>query len=371
MPTISNSSGSTRPTPLWLLLLLLTTISAPETGLASKEAPDPARAKLLALGEYDSDDGHKTNAHRDSVLLLNSEGELVRQIPRPSKSQGYGGCRGLSASRDGRFFVICGHSEEGLSMYRTSNRVKLWSLAGFFRSAVFADGMIYAVGPGGVYAIDHTGTIVSHSRVGGGIDIAFDPLGKSLWIVGMNIKRYTLDLRLLFKVRLPFSAPDSGAFSVDLNPDGSVWVAGRNPYEREGDGNKLVKISPAGRVLRVIHLDFCPQRVRVDISDGSVWTTGRVRQEDYSRIGDAWPETVAELDELVEVGVQTYTCKYDSEGELLLKSAEGGTSIEVDPSDGSVWITDGKSMSHYSSTGAKLATCAGLSGRARWLAIVP
>ena len=367
MPTISKPSISTRTTPLWLLLVLLTTISAPETGLASKKAWDPGRATLLALGEYDSTDGHRS----DAVLLRNSEGQLVRQIPGPSKSQGFDGCRGISASRDGRFFVVCGHSEEGLSMYRTSNGVKLWSLAGFFRSAVFADGMIYAVGPGGVYAIDYAGTIVSHSRDGGGIDIAFDPLGKSLWIVGMNIKRYTLDLRLLFKVRLPSSAPDSGAFSVDLNPDGSVWVAARDPYERERDGNKLVKISPSGRVLRVIHLDFCPQRVRVDRSDGSVWTTGTVRHEDYSRIGDDWPETVAELDKLVDVGVQTYTCKYDSDGDLLFKGTYGGQSIEVDPSDGSAWITDGKSISHYSSTGASLATCDGLSGRAKWLAIIP
>jgi hypothetical protein len=96
-----------------------------------------------------------------------------------------------------------------------------------------------------------------------------------------------------------------------------------------------------------------------------------VRQEDYSRIGDDWPETVAELDKLVDVGVQTYTCKYDSDGDLLLKSTCGGQSIEVDPSDGSVWITDGKSILHYSSTGANLAASTGPSGRAKWLAIVP
>jgi len=124
MLTISKSSGSTRPTPLWLILLLLTTISAPETGLASKDARDPGRTALLVLGEYDSDDGHRTTPHRDAVLLINSEGELVRQIPIPFKTQGFGGCRGISASRDGRFFVVCDSSGEGLSMYRTSNGVK-------------------------------------------------------------------------------------------------------------------------------------------------------------------------------------------------------------------------------------------------------
>jgi hypothetical protein len=160
-------------------------------------------------------------------------------------------------------------------------------------------------------------------------------------------------------------------FSVDLNPDGSVWVAARNPYEREGDGNKLVKISPAGQVLTVVDLDFCPQRVRVDRSDGSVWTTGRVRRQDYSRIGDDWPETVAELDKLADAGVKTYTCKYGPEGQLLAVNNQGGQSIEVDQSDGSVWITDGKNIFHHSRTGRSLATYTSVSGNGKWLAIVP
>ena len=77
------------------------------------------------------------------------------------------------------------------------------------------------------------------------------------------------------------------------------------------------------------------------------------------------------MDKLVAVGVQTYTCKYDSEGKLLVKSTKGGTSIEVDSSDGSVWITGGMSILHYSSTGDNLATCTGVSGNQKWLAIVP
>jgi len=372
MLTISRLSDSTRPAPVWLFLALLITISVPKAGLASKEATDPGRTTLLALGKYDSDNDHGTSPHGDAVLLLNSRGELVRQIPRPTDSRGFAGCRGISVSQDGRFFVVCGHSGEGISMYRTSNDVKLWSLSGFFRSAVFADGLVYALGTESVYAIDRTGTIVKHSRIGGGgMDIVFDPLGKCLWIVGMNIKKCSLDLRLLFKVKLPFSILHGAAFSVDVNPDGSVWVAGRNAYEREGDGNQLMKISPAGQLLKRIVLDFCPQRVRVDRSDGSVWTTGRVRRQDYSRIGDEWPETVAELDKLAELGVQTYTCKYESDGKLLLKSTEGGTSIEVDPSDSSVWIAGGKSILHYSSTGDNLATYRGVSGNQKWLAIVP
>ncbi|MBC8217751.1 MAG: hypothetical protein H8E73_04745 [Planctomycetes bacterium] len=371
MLIISRFSDSTRPAPVWLLLALLITISVPKTGLASKEERDPDRTTLLALGKYDNDNDHRTSPHSEAVLLLNSRGELVRQIPRLSASQGFGGCRGISVSQDGRFFVVCGFSGEGISMYRTSNGIKLWSLAGFFRSAVFADGMIYAVAAESVYAIDRTGTIVKHSRTGWAIDIAFDSRSKCLWTVGMDIKKYSMDLKLLFEVRLPSGTMNSGTFSIDLNPDGSVWVADRNAYGRETNGNRLMKISPDGRLLKVVHLDFCPQRVRVNRSDGSVWTTGRVRRQDYSRIGDEWPETAAELDKLIEVAVESYTCKYDSEGELLVKNTQGGTSIEVDPSDGSVWIAGGKSILHYSSTGDNLATYRGISGNQKWLAIVP
>ena len=261
-------------------------------------------------------------------------------------------------------------------MYRTANGIRQWSLAGFFRSAVFADDLIYALGgPKSVYAIDRTGTIVKHSRIGWAIDIVFDSKSKCLWIVGGDIKKCSLDLKLQFKARLPSSIINiyqhGAAFSVDVNPDGSVWVAGRNVFGREGDENQLVKISPAGQLLKTIVLDFCPQRVRVDRSDGSVWTTGRVRRQDYSRIGDEWPETTDELDELIEVEVESHTRKYDSEGKLLVKNTQGGTSIEVDPSDGSVWIAGDKGILHYSSTGANLAKYTGVSGNQKWLAIVP
>jgi len=377
MFTISRFLDSSRFVPIWLLIVLLIAILAPDSGCAAKEARNPDRATLLALGNWDSSTDYRRPPHGGkAVLLLNSRGELVRQIPRSTANRGSSGCRGISVSQDGRSFVVCDYSTEGISMYRTANGIKFWSLAGFFQSAVFADGIIYALGTESVYAIDRTGTVVMHSRIGWAIDIVFDSKSKCLWIVGGDIKKYNMDLQLLFEVRLPFSTAYGAAFSVDLNPDGSVWVAGRNIFGREGDENQLVKISPAGQLLKVIDLDFCPLRVRVNRSDGSVWTTGKVRRQDYSRIderleGDEWPETTAELDALIITKVQTHTRKYDSEGKLLVKGTQGGTSIEVNPSDGSVWIAGDKSILHYSSTGTNLATYTGTSGSQKWLAVIP
>ncbi|MHC4354995.1 MAG: NHL repeat-containing protein, partial [Planctomycetota bacterium] len=197
------------------------------------------------------------------------------------------------------------------------------------------------------------------------------PLGKSLWIVGTDVKKCDLDLNLQFKVKLPLSTFTAAAFSVDVNPDGSAWVAGRNAYELKDGGNQLLKISPEGLILRVIALDFCPQCVRIDRSDGSVWTTGRIRRKDYSRIADRWPETVTESNKLVDAGVQTCTRKYDPEGRLLLASTQGGMSIEVDPSDGSVWLAGDKNIWYYSSRGTNLATYTGVSADRKWLAVIP
>ncbi len=372
MLTLSRFAGSTKPTPVLLLIALLGGILVAVTALASQEArQEPAKATLLVLDNRDDDNDLGTPPFGDTVLLLNSSGELVRQIPKLRVGRSFSGCRTISASGDGRSFSVLEDVLGRISVYEISTGARLWSLSGIFRSAVFANELVYAVAEDSVYTIDRAGTIVKHSRFDGGIDIAFDPLGKSLWIVGIDVKKCDLDLRLQFKVKLPFSTMTAGAFSVDVNPDGSAWVASRNPYEQEDDGNQLLKISPDGRILRIIHLDFAPHRVRVSKSDGSVWTTGRMYRKGYSRIGDDWPDTAAEPDELIEVAVQSYTRKYDSEGRLLVASTQGGMSIEVDPSDGSVWIAGDKNIWHYSSTGANLATYACGSVDKKTLAIIP
>jgi len=114
-----------------------------------------------------------------------------------------------------------------------------------------------------------------------------------------------------------------------------------------------------------------PIRVRINRYDGSVWTTGRINERDFSRIGDEWPDTLDELNDLVKTNTGTFTRKYDSEGNLIFEISEGGYSIDLDPSDGSVWIAGKKNIWHYSANGRNLASYGGVSDGQKWLAIVP
>ena len=115
-----------------------------------------------------------------------------------------------------------------------------------------------------------------------------------------------------FETKLTLDVINTGALSVDVHTDGSIWVSEQNVRQEYGSKNRLVKKSPDGGILKKIDLDFSPMRVRIDRSDGSIWTTGMRNERDFSGIGDEWPETLDELNELVETKTETFTRKYDS-----------------------------------------------------------
>jgi hypothetical protein len=347
-------------------------ILIPESSLASKEAPDETGTMLLMLEDCDSDNKDSTPPYGDLVSLLNSKCELVKKFRDFRIKSTFSGPRIISASEDGRFFVVCENVPNKLTMYKTATCRKLWSLWMDFESAVFANNLIYAVNRNNLFAIDNTGTIVKHSRLGG-LDIAVDTKHDCLWIVGLDVKKCNLDFKIDFKAKLTLDLTHTGGFSVDVNPDGSVWIAERDVYEKYGSKNRLVKISPDGRILKTIDLNFSPIRVRIDRSDSSVWTTGRRKgPRDFSKIGDEWPETLDELNDLVRsTEIETFTRKYDSEGNLIFEISEGGYSIELDPSDGSAWIAGKTNIWHYSAKGRNLTSYTGSSDGQKWLAIVP
>ncbi len=349
---------------MFISMTVLIAILAPETSTASQKTANNTIPKLLVLDNCDKDNNLETPPFGDTVLLLNSKGELNKHIYRLRINYVRGA---LSISDDGHFFVVCENALNRLTMYKTATARQFWSLSGLFSSAAISKKVVYAINIQNVYAIDDTGTIIKHAR-SGGLDIAVDKSHNCLWIVGNDIKKYSLDLQLEFKMPLTQSAVNAGAFSVDVCPDGSVWVAERGAHTINGGRNKLVKISPDGRILKTIDLDFSPSCVRVDQSGNGIWTTG-FGKRDFSKIGYEWPETLNDLYELAPI--KKYTHKYDLEGKFLFNLTHGGYSIDLDPSDGSIWMANEKSIRHYSSTGEKLAEYNDVSDGQKWLAVIP
>ncbi len=328
-----NLSNTIRQTLTHILMAVSIAVLIPESSLASKEAPDETGTMLLVLEDCDSDNKLSTPPYGDVVSLLDSRGQLIREVARGLSITD--GCGGLSISEDGRFFAVCDRrTPNTLTVYETATGRKLWSLIGIFNSAVFANSLLYASNTESIFAIDNTGIIVKHARIGV-FDMAIDRARDCFWISGLDIKKCNLDLEPVLTVERIRGI--RGPLLVEVNPDGSIWIAQGDAYEKYSSENRLVKVSPEGKVLQIINVDFSPVRVRIDRSDGSVWTTGKIKERDYSRI----------------------------------EISEGGYSIELDPSDGSAWISGKKKIWHYSAKGQNLGSYAGSSDGKKWLAIVP
>lgn len=348
-----------------IFLIVFVAVSAKAIVHASDNSAKAPVPKLLILDDCDKDNDLRTEPFGDAVFLLDSNGELKQLVVRLQVGDFMCRCRNISVSEDGRFFFVC--HDGAITMHETATGKELWPLQGRFWSVVFANELIYALDPENVYAINDTGTIVKHGRFGG-LDIAFDTKNNCLWIVGLDIRKLSLDLQSNFKMPLTLSGSGKGAFSVDVCPDGSAWIAERDIHPQVGLKSRLLKVSMQGEVLKKIDINFSPYSICVDKTDGSLWATGLLYR-DLSKVDDKWPDT---LDELYESTTkEPCTQKYDSAGNLLLSIDKGGYSIAIDYSDNSLWIAGQKSIWHYSNKGEKLAEYTGFSEGQKWLAVIP
>ncbi|MBN1804394.1 MAG: hypothetical protein JW837_04020 [Sedimentisphaerales bacterium] len=321
---------------------------------------------VLVLEDCDSDNKLSTAPYGDTVSLINSKGEVIRVIARGLSTKD-GGCE-LSISEDGRFFAVCDGAANILTVYETATGRKLWSLLGIFNSAVFSNGLLYDYNSESIFTIDNSGIIVKHSRLGA-FDIAIDKAHNCFWVSGLDVKKCNLGLEPILTVERIKGI--KGPLLIEVNPDGSIWIAQKDAYDRYSTENRLVRVSPDGRVLQTIDLEFSTARICVDKSDGSVWTTGIIKERDFSGVGDEMPDTLDEFNKLVKTNIETFTRKYDSEGNLIFEISEGGYSIELDQSNGSAWIADKSNVWHYSANGRNLGSYTGSLGCQKWLAIVP
>lgn len=366
MRTSRKSSSMVKHAFVHFLTAILVLMLGPRQDLASAKTPNETGSRFLVLNDCDEDNNLNTAPYGDTVYMMDSRGEFIRFVARGLKvTSGYGG---FSVSEDGRFFAICDRAANTLSVYEVAGR-KLWSLTGLFNSAVFANGLVYTSSVDSLYGIDNTGTIVKHARIGV-FNMTIHRARDCFWISGLKVRKFNLDLEPVLTVKRIEGI--RGPIFVEANPDGSICLIQRNPYERCGENNRLVKVSERGRILWALTLDFCPYCVRVDKSNGHVWITGKIEgRRDFSRIGDEWPETLTELNELTKTEKENFTQKYNSRGNLLLSIPTSGHSLAVDPSDGSIWMAGENSMTHFSSTGEKLDVPTDLPKGRKWLALIP
>jgi hypothetical protein len=340
-------------------------------------------AGVLVLEDSDSD--FRMPPFEDKVILFESNGKAADKITGLNIAETVGGCRSLSIAPDGSFFTVCENVGNQLSAYQLNTGERLWTLKGEFTSAIVSpEGLVYALTsgdsiPGTIYGkemlvIDQRGQIVRQGLVGG-FDVALDAERKVLWLVGKNIKKCDLELKVLFEI----NSIGWCAVSVDLERDGSIWVAERQHPDVAQSTNRIFKISHAGSVLNSVGLPFSPVCLRVDRSDDSVWVTGgEAEKSPTSRALGSIEKRTGRLaigKSLREFAMRPHvwsgTHRYDSNGVLQRKIDRGGFSLDIEQTDGSVWIGGRERVYHYSRQGKILGRSRGGSSDQKYVVVVP
>ncbi|MBP7050067.1 MAG: hypothetical protein KBE65_03550 [Phycisphaerae bacterium] len=345
-------------------------IPSPEPGLGKEKTP-PATVPVKVLILDDSDDDFQTAPFEDAVVLLTATGHVAHRIGGLNVCETIGGCRAIMASLDGRSLIVCENVADRITAYEIGTGNPLWSLPGEFTAAVVHGDTVYALkADGSVYgkeimAIDSQGDVLRQADLGGS-DIAVDPHGNVLWLVGENIKKCDTSFNVLWHT----DPIQWCASSVDVVPDGSAWVAER-AHVQTGGTNRLLHIAPDGTIASTIPVDMSPTCVRVDPSDKSVWVSG-IRIQNNRKLCVTmrnWPDIIGYRDDYQISGRPI--CKYSMQGQLLWRSNDGGESLDFDPSDGSVWIGGQTKVWHCSRDGVELHTYDCLSSGQKWICIVP
>ena len=346
------------------------------SGCSRKKPLQTYSPKVLVLDDCDGDNNIETEPRGDVVLMLDSNGKLLKKNDGFKVKTKYGENKAVSVSDDGRLFAICENADKKLTIYETSTGKEYWSKTWpdkSVNSAIFFNNTLYGINQSLVLEIDLNKKNIREIDKfwdGSWLDLAIDGKNNCIWATGLNIRKYKMDFTTIFNVESAFDKSIAAAFSIDFTSDNSAWTAVREVKEADGLENKLLKISPDGEVSRTISMEIPPRCICVDRSDDSIWVTGFTSGNDLSKIGAEWPETLTELKEITETDVKAYTYKYNSQGERIVNLNKGGYSIDIDPSDKSVWIGAHKSIIHCSQTGEILSEYTDVSGRYKCVAVI-
>jgi sugar lactone lactonase YvrE len=341
--------------------------------------PRSQTATVLLLD--DCDDDFRTGPFKDALIAFPPGRASLRITSDLNICQTIGGGRSLAVSPDGRMLLVCENVAHHLSAFDLGTGRRVWRVDGEYTAVTAApDGLIYAIiSNGTIYGdrtvvIDRDGRIVK-SGSPAGFDMVLDTNRNALWLVGKFIKKCDLNLDPLLEL-----APIKWcAAAVDLDADGSIWVAERDHPDVKQSTNRLFRVSADGQIQRSIPLPFSPFCLRIDRADHSLWVTGVGTREPVSKaMLAAVEQRVGTLplgkwlrEWLTARRYWHQTTKYDPEGKLLCDVGEGGHSLDIQQSDGSVWLAAKDKIYRFSREGKKIAKLTGMSAGQKYVVVVP
>ncbi|HYG35710.1 MAG TPA: hypothetical protein VEC99_13045, partial [Clostridia bacterium] len=306
-------------------------------------------SEVMVLEDCDSD--FRNPPFEDAVIMIRADRNYVSKLKDLSICETVGGCKSLAVAQDGRFFTVCENVGNKVSAYDLSTGKQLWTVKGesvsaqdFSSTTISPNGTVYALASqnGTIYGdyalvIDEQGRVTKQASVGG-FDLTLDPERSVVWLVGKDIKKCDLELKVLLEVN-PIKWC---GVSVDLDRDGGVWVAERQHPDVAQSTNRIFKLSSNGEILKSVGLTFTPFCVRVDRSNGSIWVTGVAGNKSPThRLLDSIEKHTGRLptgkwlrDLLQHPIVRYKTQKYDTNGALHCEIPRGGFSLDIDQADG-------------------------------------
>ena len=330
----------------WTRVVLALLAWSLELGVAPSAQTNPVGPKVWVLDDAGSD-------LEDTLTILDPRtGDVITSSAGVGAVVTVGNQRTLAASIDGSSAYVCSHGYGDVEA--SDPRQIVWRLTKVDRflhpqwssripriSAITAsrNGYLYGLNFRDILAIDPIdGRVVGRAPAAGGIDLVVDERARAVWVVGRDVKKFTLDLQLIFVVDPIIWY----ASSVDYRSDGSVWVAARSH-------DRLLHIGADGSLLRSVYPGNSPSAVRVDRNDDSVW------------VAAPYPLYSSPV-----------VRKFDRFGNLLLSLSRPASSVHVDQTDGSVWIAGYTgTLEHMTRDGIPLSTTPGFSTSTAWIVMGP
>lgn len=318
-------------TKIWIfftVVLLLTGCNLIDNSDDDDTTVQISPSKVIVLDNFDSD--YSNPPYEDRVTIMSSEGQVETVISGFNICQTIGGIRRLAVSASGLYFLVCEDvidKNDKLSKYDIQGNL-LWTVDGNPRSACFYDDFIYVCGVfldygNGtrlVWKFDGSGNFMISGRTSS-LDIVAHPASQTVWTVSGNlVLKRAPNLNILTEINVG----EWSSTSVDVNSDGSAWVAVRALPDK--GINRILKISLDGDILQTVELESGPYCVRVNRSNGDIWVSGFFGIKKFNSLGQ----------------------------ELLAINCGSAISLDIDPYDGSVWVGCLADVRHYSASGEEM-----------------